>query len=129
MPWQMHDEEFANVCRFDEQTRYDYFVRRVADWEEIWVLAPMDTAAVEPEGFDGDVSVWPHPRFAEACVTTDGSGNHAEMIDLDDWIDGWLPTMEERGQLVVVFPVVGGRATLVEPAAHRSDILAELEKY
>jgi hypothetical protein len=38
MSWAVNSREFANVVGLTPAKRYEYFVKRVADWAQVWSL-------------------------------------------------------------------------------------------
>ena len=73
--------------------------------------------------------VWPHRRYAEACAQGEWSGAEPTPIDLDRWLEAWLPGMIKDGVGVAVFPIPNGPAVPVRPERLRDDLLEELAKY
>jgi hypothetical protein len=126
---QMQDKEFAALIGMPAPDRYALFVRRVADWEEVWSLRT-DNGWCLMANEDGVelIPVWPHPRFADACADAQKK-EQAAKIPLEDWLDRWLPGMNRDGRQVAVFPVPGGKGIVVSPDRLKSDLLAECEQY
>src|SRR4051812_41763518 len=110
---QVHDKEFAALIEMPAQQRYGVFVRRVADWQEVWGLR---TAAgwvlVADENGAELVPVWPHKRFADACADP-AKQEYAAAIPLNDWLNKWLPGMNADGRRVAVFPIPSGKGIAV----------------
>ena len=126
MSWEMHDKEFESAFRLPVKQRYDYFIKKVADWEKVWSLATKDgwVLACDDEGKEA-VPVWPHERFAEACVSQ-WPGSESRSIELSIWKDRWLPGMLADGRLVAVFPTPGGKGVLVSPDQLTCDLNKEI---
>ncbi|HTE18405.1 MAG TPA: DUF2750 domain-containing protein [Armatimonadota bacterium] len=126
MTWEMHPKEFASVVALPGPERYEYFIKRVADWESIWglyqdgwfLMGDAEGRAVFP--------VWPHPRFAEAIATGDWDGAVAREISLDDFREKWLPGMTREGKSVAVFPVPPRQSVPVSPERLTRDLEVEL---
>jgi len=38
MTWNLNGKEFENVVQLPPQKRYEYFIKKVADWREVWSL-------------------------------------------------------------------------------------------
>jgi hypothetical protein len=74
------------------------------------------------------IPVWPHQRFADACANIQNQ-EKAASISLEDWLEKWLPGMIRDGRQVAVFPVPGGKGTVVSPAQLKSDLSAECDQY
>jgi hypothetical protein len=129
---EVSDGEFRGVTALSGPDRYSHFVRRVADFEEIWSLRT--AAGWVAMGGDSNrkcVPVWPHKRYAEAFIRGDWSDATAAMIGLDAWMGRWLPGMARDGLQVAVFPVEGEKpqGVVVSPERLRHDLGEELERY
>jgi hypothetical protein len=65
----MHDKEFESVLALSGSERYAYFVKRVADWAELWSLKTEDGWVLAGDDAGHElVPIWPHQRFAMACA-------------------------------------------------------------
>jgi hypothetical protein len=125
--WQVSDHEFRSVTALSPSQRYDYFIKRVAALGEVWGLSRDNrwAYACNTEGRQL-VPVWPHARFAAASAVAEWEGYEARSIELDAWLERWIPAMSGDGRVPVVFPGA------VEPGISRAplelgrDLLAEL---
>lgn len=121
----MHDKEFENVLALPLQERYSYFVRQVADAEELWGLrSQAEWALAGVEGVDL-VAVWSHPRFARACAIGEWHDTEPSPISLQDWLEKWVPGMKADGRRVAVFPDRGQEFADVDPEQLAEDIRQE----
>jgi hypothetical protein len=126
------DGEFRGVTALPGPERYSHFVRRVADFEEIWSLhGPSGWVMMGDNAGRKCIPVWPHERYAEVFVRDHWSDAEAKMIELDAWMERWLPGMTRDGLHVAVFPVVGEKqqGVIASPAELRRDLEEELEQY
>ena len=104
------DKEFTAVVGLSGPDRYGYFVRAVADWEEIWTLRTAEGFVTMADADERPlVPVWPHRRFAEACAASQWNGAEATAIPLDKWLKAWTPGMKKDDLGVAVFPVPSGQ--------------------
>jgi hypothetical protein len=129
MTWDLRPEEREAVLKLPAAERYAYFVKRCADWEQIWGLR--DERGWVTAEHDGQVLMpaWPHADYAQACALDDWNGAEPTAIDLKEWLESWLPDLEAKDQMVAVFPVPEGAGVAVEPARVRRDLEAEAELY
>ena len=130
MNWQVSDQEFESVLSLPGAKRYTYFVKKVADWEEIWSLRNQDgwVLAGDPSGTEV-VPVWPNQRYAQACVAAEWQDCEPAVIDLETWMKRWIPGMTKDGRQVAVFPTLEDRGIVVEPSRLHSDLSDECEEY
>ena len=123
----MHNKEFESVLDLPDACRYAYFIKRVADWEEVWSLAADDGWALAGDDQGREcIPVWPHLRFASTCATEFWSGNEPRSIELSTWLGRWIPGMMRERRLVAVFPTPPNRGVVVSPERLKEDLEAEL---
>lgn len=127
---EISDEHLAAVMKLSGPERYSYFVRRVADREELWTLR-------NDEGFvlyaDDDrrelVPVWPDRRFAETCAGSSWDDCEPFKIDLDRWLAAWTPGLETEGRAVAVFPLPSDQGVVVAPDKLANDLSEECGQF
>jgi hypothetical protein len=129
MTWQINDREFENVIRQPAAVRYKYFVSRVADWKELWSLRNQE-GWIQGEEDEGRLvfPVWPHARYAQACATGPWQDCRPEVIELDAWLNQWMPAMKTENRLVAVFPTPQSLGICVSPQRLEQDLRAELAR-
>src|SRR3954468_24859057 len=97
----VHPEKFKNLLSMPAQDRYGYFIRRVADAEQVWGLRTPDGRWIVSAS-DNGVTVypfWPEKEFAEAAVFGDWSDATAVALPLEEFLERWLPGMQEAGEM------------------------------
>ncbi len=132
MSKEISDGEFRGVTALTGPERYSHFVRQVADFGEVWSLRTQEGwVSMGTDSGSRSMPVWPHRRFAEVFATGDWSNAKAESIDINAWMERWLPGMSSDGIQVAVFPVVAPRqqGVVVDPDQLRRDMEKELEQY
>ena len=129
MTWKMRPQEFANVAKLLPKARYEYFIKKVADHEELWGLWDEGWALLADEEEAELVPVWPHPDFAKAYANGEWQNFHPRLIELDDWLEEWIPEMLKDHRKVAVFPTADRLTTTAEPSRLRADLESELDKY
>lgn len=128
--WKMNDQEFAAVLGLPPERRYEYFIKRVADWRQIWGLRGTGGWAIAGAQDEQIVfPVWPHPRFAQACVAAHWSGTTPHSISLVEWYNEWVEDMEADSWVVGVFPDPDLKGVVVNPRKLAEDLLDEISKY
>jgi hypothetical protein len=124
-------QEFTAVTSLPGPKRYEYFVKRVADSEEVWSLKSPEgwVMAADDEGLEL-FPVWSDADYASACREGAWSGSEPGRIPLEEWIDDWLPGLETDTRNVAVFPVRAEMAGVaVEPRLLLQDLRGELDRY
>ncbi|MDN2701594.1 MULTISPECIES: DUF2750 domain-containing protein [unclassified Janthinobacterium] len=124
----MHPDKFKQVAGLPSAERHAYFVRKVADTQEVWGLHHDGWATAQ---LDGKVAIpfWPEAAFAQACASGDWEHFQARAIGLDDFLAKWLPGMAENKQLAFVFPVPQGSASIAAPGDLLADLREEARQY
>ena len=119
----MHPDKFKQVAGLPCAERHAYFVRKVADTQEVWGLYQAGWATAQ---VDGRVAIpfWPEAAFAQACASGDWEHFQPRAITLGDFLHKWLPGMTGNGQLAFVCPVPQGSASVAAPC----DLLADLKE-
>jgi hypothetical protein len=130
MSYRINDKEIENVLALSGADRCEHFVKRVADWEEVWSLRD-EKGWVSSENDEGikSIPVWPHPEYAKLCAEESWKGNKPSSIELQAFMEKWLSGMEKDGLLVAVFPTPSGKSVQVSPAELKQHLQEECEQY
>lgn len=129
MAWTPTNMEIKKVSALDAEGRYRYFIKRVADIEEVWSLGSDGWALAGDDDGRQLVPIWPHPIYAERCATRAWAGYEPRLILLKDFLRKWVPGMKRDNRLAAVFQTEAGKGVPVEPDRLREDIETELENY
>ncbi len=129
MTYKLNEKQFSTICSQPDDQRYEYFLRKVADWEEIWSLHSKD-GWVELSSNDGEecLPVWPHPDFAAAWATGDWSDCKPKAISLEVWLERWTSGLEKDNTVLAIFPVDEEEGIVLSPTELQTALLAELEQ-
>lgn len=114
MTYKLTEQQRAKVQAREAQDRFDHFLEKSADWEEIWSLADGEGCVMlTTEDGESCLPVWPHPDYALDWATDGWEGCEPLKIDLESWFERWAPGLEEDGILVAVFPRLDDEGVLV----------------
>ncbi len=117
MTYKLTDKQFDNIGRLSDDERFDYFLRKVTDFEEIWSLHSRDGwVALSSSDDDECLPIWPHPDFAKAWATGDWADCEPKAVKLDYWIERWIPGLERDNSVLAVFPVGEEEGIVLTPA-------------
>ena len=130
MSWAVNDAEFESVLALSAPRRYEYFIKRSAGHGELWGLHG-DGGWVMAEDDDGRTlfPVWPHPRFADACSTAAWADGTPQAIDIDEWVEAWIPQLSNQGFGIAVFQTPSDRGVAVPPDRIKRDLEDELSQF
>ena len=128
MAYSINQQQITHIHHLDDIKRYDYFLRKITDWEQIWSLHS-DEGWIELASEDGDVCLplWPHPDFAQHWATDEWSDCRPKSVSLDVWLERWTAGLKSDDTMLVIFPVSEGAGIVISPEDLANDILAELE--
>jgi len=130
VPYKINEQEFHSVLGLPAPERYSHFIKRVADWEEVWSLKSEDGWVVSGDDQGRElVPVWPHPLYAEICAEGKWTGTRPEAIALNEWLERWTPGMISDQRLISVFPTPQGQSIAVEPNRLKEDLEREISQY
>jgi len=130
MPWILNEQEIQAVLSLRASERYEYFIKKVADEQQLWSLRTLEgwVLAEDSEGRQV-VPVWPHKLFAQLCATGMWTDCEAAVIELDVWLQRWIPGMDTDGRSVAVIPTPDDRGVVVDPTRLEAELLEELSQY
>jgi hypothetical protein len=126
----MHPKELESVFNLEPHKRYEYFIKKVVDFEEVWGLK-QDSGWVTTADDNGKVYIpfWPKKDFAELCIKDEWNECYAELISLDKFINSWLPGMNKDKVMASIFPTFIKNSVIIEPKKLLEHLSEELELY
>lgn len=126
----LHPKEIENVSRLKPFDRYQYFIRKVADFEEFWTIVDeKGDFALSKIDKSTLVSFWTAEEFAQINLD-DGWANCVPFkLDLDNFEEAIIPMIEENNYLINVFPANGKSGFVVNLDEFLRDLNNELEQY
>ena len=122
-------KKIENILNMDAGGRYQYFIRKIADFEVVWGLYDNGWAMADNDLDKQVIPFWPEHDFARICRTGVWKNYEPKEITLADFLNKWLPGMEKDGKLAGIFYIPGGRGVVLEPTKVLKDINEELEQY
>lgn len=125
----MNEKELEMTLKLDPNKRYRYFIKKVADYEEVWSLSN-DRGWVTSEDDNGKIQLhfWPTKEHAKYCAIEKWKDTNPESISLEDFVENWLPGMLEDNVGISIFYNNTDSISIPIPQVF-SDIEDELENY
>lgn len=124
----MNPKEFESVIKQPPNIRYEFFIKQVADFEEVWGLYDEGWATAQDDEGNMLIPFFPKKEFAEYCAVNEWRNFKAEPINLYEFIDKWLVGMRKDGIKPSIFPT-NEDSVMVEIDVILNDINNELENY
>jgi hypothetical protein len=113
MTYRVIQKETEQVSALDGPARYAYFIKQVADWDQVWGLYAKDGWASASHEAGAAFPLWPHPEYAKLQAQGQWYDYVPEPIELDVFIGEWLPNMQDDLVQLAVFPVRESQAVIV----------------
>ena len=127
--YQIGQREIDSLSACDVQIRFEYFIKRVADWGEIWTLKDEDGYVLFGDADRQElVPVWPFREFAVQCC--DGIWKNASAVSIStvEFMTKWIPGTTVDSRKVAVFPTRGGNAATVTAQVLNDALRAALDE-
>lgn len=113
MTWVPTEKEIEQVLAADGQHRYEYFIHRVCDTRRVWGLYAEGGWALLSDGEAKLIPFWPHEVYAARFAIGDWSGYTPREIELDAFLERWMPGMTSEKIEPAIFPSASGSAVIV----------------
>lgn len=97
------DEQQA-IVRLSAEERFDYFLAQAEATDCVWTLRGDDGGVLMSADGKECMPVWPSEAFAATWAVDDWADCAPFAIELEAWMQRWLPGMQADGLSVVVFP-------------------------
>ena len=123
-------QEIENVAKLEPLKRYEYFVKKIADFEELWTIVNKtgDIALSDVEE-NILISFWTAEPFIKSNLNGGWENCTPFKLSLDDLEETIIPLITKNNYLVNVFPVNGKSGFIVSLNEFIRDLNEELEKY
>ena len=124
MSYELSDTERNAAVQLNADYRYDHFISKVAQHQQLWTLKDeKGLLLLESEG-DVCLPLWPHARYAQDWIQGDLAGYAPQSITLAVFLERWAEGLEQDQIAVAVFPLPDA-AGIVEEASELAEALAE----
>ncbi|WP_303850144.1 DUF2750 domain-containing protein [Apibacter mensalis] len=126
----MRQQKFDNVSKLEPLDRYKYFIKKIADFEELWTILDVnnDYALSDVEEYTL-ISFWPEEEFVFSNLDKEWKDCRPVKIDLDELYNTIFPIIEANKYLLNIFPINGRTGFVVDLIEFKRDLEEELENY
>ena len=126
-------QEIEAVTALSPEKRYNYFVKRICDWEQVWTLYEDDYIVLN-EAKNGKLYIllFPFKDFAEHYATTTRGmkGVSYKSFEINEFLETIIKKLQANNvSNALVFPVANGYGMNVSMIDMVKDIQSELENY
>lgn len=126
----LNEKEIESVSSLKPFDRYKYFIKRVADFEEVWTILDQD-GDIALSDIDDEVlvSFWSSEEYIGSNLSQGWKDCKPLKLTLEDFEEKVLPFIHKEQSLVNVFPVGGKSGFVVSIEEFLRDLNEELEQY
>lgn len=126
----VNDQELESVLKLPPPKRYQYFLGKITDWNELWSIGDEHGWGLMGDDSGQElIPVWPAQCYAALACVGKWQSRSPRSISLKDWLNKWTPGMIADGRRVAVFPLPNDRGIVVEPSKLQRDIEVALSAY
>ncbi|MGH2317790.1 DUF2750 domain-containing protein [Planococcus sp. SE5232] len=124
----MTSKEIDKVFALTPTERYSYFIKKVADFEEIWSLQKLEYATISNTEGKSLTLVWAKREYAEKVKELCFPDFSSKSMELDDFLNAEY-SMESLEQMKYAVMYNGDDYREVDWNTLKKDIEEELENY
>lgn len=125
----VNPKQLSAVIALPGDSRYEHFVKVIADWQEVWGLYQDGWALAAADDGTTIFPMWPAKEYAEVCAEKEWAGHEAKAFSLDDLLNELLPKLERDGMLPGVFFTPSSNGVTPSIDQLRRDLGRELQNY
>ena len=124
------NKELENVSRLAPFERYQYTIKKIADFEQLWsIIDETGDYALSDVGNQTFFSIWPAREYVDSNLSNGWEKCQPKELTLDEFSDQLLIFISENDYLINVFPINGKSGFVVNLEEFIRDLNRELEKY
>ncbi|MFT5718686.1 MAG: hypothetical protein ACJAWS_003127 [Oleiphilaceae bacterium] len=127
----MSDDQLNEILSLTCEERYDYFLSKVGEDKEIWILVNEDNQFLkiyaEDESFEY-LPIWPESEFAVAYCK-DSTELSPKSITLPEFFKKWVAGLKKDKVEIGVFPGLDNDLWVMEPTELQKDLQDELSAF
>ena len=125
----MNQQKTNNIFVLDSKERYGYLLRKVADFETIYLITDNEDKYVMIGSNDLSVlPVWPEKEIAELFLTDNWKNYKVVEYNIHDFIE-WLTDLEKENVKLAEFPNSYFNTVHVSKMDMKNHLLFELNQY
>jgi hypothetical protein len=125
----MHPKEIENILKLNPFERYQYFIRKIADYEIAYTLIfPNGNYAISTIDDKELFPIWSAKEFTELCKTDGWKDCKIVELSFEDFEETIFDLIDENDFLINVFPIEK-TGFVVNLEEFSRDLNEELKKY
>ena len=125
----LSNKKIENVFNLKPAERYGYLIRKVADFEQIFLISDKNGNYVTCGSDETEcIPVWPEMEFAKEFLNSDWKDFNVVMIELNSFLE-WLDKLELEGFFIGGFPNRVFNSIVIKPNEMKNHLIYECEQY
>jgi len=125
----MHPEKLNSVLTLSSKERYEYFIKKVADFETVYLIQDDDKyVTIGDDKNEIIIPVYPEAEFAELNLQGTWINFSVEEMELSEFLD-WLDELHEKRIKVAGFPSSENSGIVITADEMKNHILFEMQQY
>ncbi|MCL1095710.1 DUF2750 domain-containing protein [Shewanella kaireitica] len=108
-------KSLKQITEMTPESRYDYLVEQVKEHKTLWSLQDLDGCVMLTTDDEDCIPMWPTEEAAALWAVDDWKDCQALAIPLDEWLERWVPGMQDDDLFVAVFPVQDDLGVVIPP--------------
>ncbi|EKT53031.1 DUF2750 domain-containing protein [Providencia burhodogranariea] len=124
-------KEIDSILALSLQRKYQYFVGKVTDWEEVWTICDNGNLVTAWDSSQRLLfPVWPAKAYAERNLNGEWANFTPELLTLEHFMDEMLPDMDEANITIAIMADPDFRPNVIIEARHLlQDLIEECKQY
>ncbi len=99
------NETFIAITKLSPEERFEFALEKIIEQKQLWGLFGENGWLLLQAEDDACLPVWPDESFAKAWEKNEFPDCKPAPIELDNWMEQWLPGMQGNGTLILMFPL------------------------
>lgn len=130
MSYQINPKQLSNVSALSSEQRFQHFISKVCDWEELWILVDLNLnfLIVRPENNIQYLPVWTHADYANQFAHIYPSFK-PQKLKLNIFLTEWIINLTNQNIKVGVMPNLEITVWLIQPNDLKIQLENELRQY
>jgi hypothetical protein len=125
----VNQKELESVLKLDAPKRYNYFIKKVVDFEICYALFKDGWIIVATSDNQIAFPLWPLQEYAEICKSGEWENAEIVAIPLDELINQLLPSLEKDNISTAIFYTPENKGVVVSCIQLKNDLREEIKKY
>jgi len=126
----INEKELQSVSSMGAFDRYRYFIKKIADADEVWILMnEKGDLALSKADKNILLPIWSAQEYIQSCLNGEWENYKPTWLNLEKFDSELIPIIIEKGHLIDVFPVNNKAGFVVTLDEFINDLNIELKNY